>query len=74
MLRIHSPSVNVQRQQDGVTAETEFYNFVEVSGHNLESSQTRGFRIQCVHYKPVSIHFSQGEAGGVKSVGRVDCE
>jgi hypothetical protein len=29
------------------------YNFVEVSGHNLESSQTWDFRIQCLHYKPV---------------------
>ncbi len=28
-------------------------NFVEVSGHNLESSQTRGFRIQRLHYKSV---------------------
>ncbi len=36
------------------------YNFVEVSGHNLESSQTWGFHIQCLQYTPVSIsnHFS----------------
>ncbi len=35
------------------------YNFVEISEHNLESSQTWGFRIQClrVHYKPVSNNF-----------------
>jgi hypothetical protein len=32
-------------------------NFVEVSGHNLESPQTWGFRIQCLHYKPVSNDF-----------------
>ncbi len=38
------------------------YNFVEVSGHNLESSQTWDFRLQCLHYKPVSNHFcSKGE-------------
>jgi len=29
------------------------YNFFELSGHNLGSSQTWGFRIQCLHYKPV---------------------
>ncbi len=28
------------------------YNFVEVSGHNLDSSQTWGVHIQCLHYKP----------------------
>ena len=37
------------------------YNFVEVSGHNFESSQTWGFRIQRLHYKPVSEHFCSGE-------------
>ncbi len=37
------------------------YNFVEVSGHNLESSQTWGFPIQCL-------------PGWVKSVSRGDCE
>ena len=45
------------------------YNFVEVSGHNPESSQTWGFHI--LHYKPVSNHFCS--RGGVKSV-RGDCE
>ncbi len=46
------------------------YKIVEVSGHNLESSQTWGFRIQCLHYKPVSNHFCSGGGGGeaVKSV------
>ncbi len=40
-------------------------NFVEVSGHNRESSQTWGFCIQCLHYKPVSNHFcSRGGGGG----------
>ncbi len=33
------------------------YNFVEISGHNLESSQTWCFRTQCLHYKVVSNHF-----------------
>ncbi len=33
------------------------YNFVEVSGHNLGSSQTWGFHIQWIHYQPVSNHF-----------------
>jgi hypothetical protein len=32
-------------------------NFVEVSGKNLESSQTWDFRIQCLHYKAVSNPF-----------------
>ncbi len=35
--------------------------FVVVSGHNLESSQTWGFRIQCLHYNPVANHFWSGE-------------
>ena len=39
------------------------YSFVEVSEHILASSQTCGFRIQCLHYKL-----------GVKSVSRGDCE
>ncbi len=50
------------------------YNGVEVSGHNLESSQTLGFLRQCLHYKPVSNHFcSKGAGGGgvVKSVEEV---
>ncbi len=36
--------------------EAEFMNvqFVEISGHNLESFQTSGFRLQCLHYNPVS--------------------
>ncbi len=41
------------------------YNFVEVSGHNLESSQTLGFRIQCLHYKPVSNHFCSKGGWGI---------
>jgi hypothetical protein len=48
------------------------YNFLEVSGHNLESSQTWGFGILCSHYKPVSNHFSQGGGAGVKSVSNGD--
>ncbi len=40
------------------------YNFVEVSGHNLESSQTWGFRIQFLPYKPVSCHFWSRRVGG----------
>ncbi len=47
------------------------YNFVEVSGHNLESLRTWGFRIQCFHDKPVSTHFSS-KGGGVKSISRGD--
>ncbi len=44
------------------------YFFVEVSGHKDESSQTRGFRIQCLHYKPDSNQFfSGGGGGGVKN-------
>jgi hypothetical protein len=49
------------------------YNFDEVSGHSLESSQTWGIRIQCLHYKPVSRHFCSA-GRGVKSVNRGDCE
>ncbi len=42
-------------------------NFVGVSEHNLESSQTWGFRIQCLHYKLVSNNFcSRGGGGGSK--------
>ncbi len=48
-------------------------NFVEVSGHNLESSQTWGFYVQCLHYKLVSNHFCSREEG-VKSISRGDCE
>ncbi len=41
------------------------YNFVEVSGLNLDCPQTWGFQIQCLHYKPVSNHFySMGGRGG----------
>ncbi len=36
------------------------YNFVEVSGHNLESSQC----LQCLHDKPVSNQFCSGGGGG----------
>ncbi len=37
------------------------YNFVEVSGHNLESSWD--FCIQCLYYKRVSSHFSSRGVG-----------
>ncbi len=40
------------------------YNFVEVSGHKLERSQTWGFLIQCLHYRPVSNHFWPPGVGG----------
>jgi hypothetical protein len=40
------------------------YDFLQVSGHNLESSQTWGFHIQCFHYKPVSNHFCSSWGGG----------
>ncbi len=43
------------------------HNLVEVSGHNLESSQTWGFHIQCLHYKLVSHHFCSRGGGD-------DCE
>ncbi len=46
------------------------YNFVEVSGHNLESSQTWGFRIQCLHYKPVPNSLLLRGGRGVKFVSR----
>ncbi len=42
------------------------YNFVEVSGHNFESSQTWGFPIQCLHYKPVSNQFCSREGRSKK--------
>ncbi len=35
-----------------------------ISGHNLERSQTWGFRTQCLHYKLVSSHFCSGGGGG----------
>ncbi len=44
------------------------YNLVEVSGHNLESSQTWDFRIQYLHYKPVSNHFCSRRGGGSKTL------
>jgi hypothetical protein len=44
--------VNERTNDDGLRDETEAefrtYNFVEVSGHNLEISHTWGFRIQCL--------------------------
>ncbi len=47
------------------------YDLVEVSVHNLESSQTWGFRIQCLHFRPFLKHFcSVGGGGGAKSVYR----
>jgi len=46
------------------------YISVEVSGHNLESSQTWDI---CLHYKPVSNHFcSRGR--GSKICSRGDCK
>ncbi len=33
------------------------YNLVKGSGHNFESSQTWGFCVQCLHYKPASNRF-----------------
>ncbi len=43
-------------------------NFVQVSGHNLESSQTWGFRIQCLHlqtsFKPLLLGGGGGGGGG----------
>ncbi len=43
--------------------------------HNLESSHTWGFPVQCLHYKPVSNHFFSGGGGdGVESISRGDCE
>ncbi len=45
------------------------YSFAEISGHNLEISQTWGFRIQRLHYKTVTNHFCSN-----KSVSRGDCE
>jgi hypothetical protein len=43
------------------------YNFVEISGHNLESSQAWGFRIHCLHYKPVSTHIcSRGRGSKIR--------
>jgi hypothetical protein len=51
------------------------YNFIfEVSGHNLGSSQTWGFRLQCLHYKPVSNPLLIKWGGSKKSVNVGDCE
>jgi hypothetical protein len=36
---------------------------LEISGRNLESSQTLGFRIQHLHNKPVSYHSYSGGGG-----------
>ncbi len=61
----------------GGGAEAEFMKvqFVDVSGHNFESSQACSFRIQCLRYtnqffKPLLL---KGGGGGVKSVSRGDC-
>ncbi len=67
--------INLNQQPDALISANSKYrsriherkNFVEVSGHNLESYQACGFRIQCLHAKPVSNHFCLGE-GGVISV------
>ncbi len=49
------------------------HNFAEFSGHNLESSQTWGFRIQCLHYKQFqTIPFLLWGKGG--GYNRDDCE
>ncbi len=42
------------------------YNLFEVSGHNLDSSQILGFRIQClnIHTNQFQTAFSQGIRGG----------
>jgi hypothetical protein len=45
------------------------FTFVEVSGHNLEISQTWGFPIRCLHYKPVS---NQSCSWG-ETISRGDC-
>ncbi len=50
------------------------YNFVEVSGHNFERSQTWCFRSQCLHYNQFQATFFLGGGGVVKSVCRSDCE
>jgi hypothetical protein len=52
------------------------YNFVEISGYNLESYQNWGFCIQRLHHTPNSNHFFSGcgGGGGVKSGIRGDCE
>ncbi len=44
----------VVEDQNRICTDAEFMSvqFVEVSGHNLESSQNGGFRVQCLHYKP----------------------
>ncbi len=41
------------------------YNFVEISGPNLKSSQILDFHIQSLHYKPVSNHFCSRGRGGM---------
>ncbi len=41
------------------------YKFVEVSGHNLDSSQTWDFRLQCLNYKTVLTTLFY-QAGGSK--------
>jgi hypothetical protein len=51
---------------------------LRVSGHNPESSQTRGFRIHTMFtfltsFKPLLLK-GEGERVGVKSVRRGDCE
>ncbi len=42
------------------------YNFVKFSRHNHECSQTWGFRLQCLHYKPVLNLFRSRGRGGSK--------
>jgi hypothetical protein len=48
------------------------YNVAEVSEHNLGSSHTWGFCIQCLHYKTSSNHFCSGGGGGIKSFSSGD--
>jgi hypothetical protein len=54
------------------SSEVEFMNvqFVEVSGHNLGSSQTGGFRTQCLHCYQFQTTFAQ-ERRGVKSISNL---
>ncbi len=79
----HAPTTRKYRQKSGETVISSqskpnswTYNFVEVSGHNLESSETWSFPLQWMFKlqnssKPLSL---KGGGGGVKSVGSGDSE
>ncbi len=73
-VNVFEASVTKENRRGVLKPNSWTYNFVEVSGHNLDSSQTWSYRIQCLHYQPVSNHFCSrdGGGGGVKSVGRGD--